>query len=207
MSPDRSLGMKQICRELSNKGIDLLTLDALDVFAREGDWQTFVYARKVRSLTAWEVNPEFEAGLRKNLPIAKVEITDSIEKLKNYNNGKFGFIVIDNPQGSYGRSNQYCEHFDVLPNLNKVIDNEAIIIFNVNCEPFNFEKYPEWKRRREEFYKQPDTSRLSLYFLMHFYGQYFKQLGFEIRFIFSVFRDECRPLSYLHYIVASLGRV
>ncbi|MFN8255475.1 MAG: hypothetical protein U0W24_07290 [Bacteroidales bacterium] len=201
MSIDRSLGMKQICRELLNKGIDLVNLDALEVFAREGDWQTFVYSGKVKSLTAWEINREFEAGLRRNLPKAKVEIVDSVEKLKNYINGKFGFIVIDNPQNTFGKNNEYCEHFDILPNINNVIEKEALVIFNVNSEPFDLENYPIWKKRREEFYKITDTSKLSLFFLMNFYRNYFDKEGFDTGFIFSIFREECKPLSYLHYIV------
>jgi len=56
---------------------------ALEIFAREGDWQTQAYADKVKSLEAWEINPAFESALRKNLPGAKILITDSIEELEN----------------------------------------------------------------------------------------------------------------------------
>lgn len=46
-------------------------MDALEVFAREGDWVTYKYAPYVKSVEAWEINPSYLPKLQTNIPKAK----------------------------------------------------------------------------------------------------------------------------------------
>ena len=62
----------------------------------------------------------------------------------------------------FGEKN--CEHFDVIKNIGKLIDNEAIIVFLVNKKPFFFKKFIQknrlWKKRRKEFYGDLDVENI-----------------------------------------------
>ena len=65
----REIAIKRICNKLVNQyGIKLNDKVALDFFAREGDWQTQHYADKVKKVYAWEINPQHEQSLKRNLP-------------------------------------------------------------------------------------------------------------------------------------------
>lgn len=207
MEPDRSIGMLEICRILESKNISLKRFKALDLFARKGDWQTYVYANQVATLEAWEILPEFEAELNQNLPNAIIRITDSILELKNGFSNKYDFIVLDNPQNTFGENHEYCEHFDVLPHIHQLIDKKAIVIFNINKNPFNIEKYEKWENRRNQFYGKEETKNININELAHFYTQYFLDFRLKTNFNFAVFREECKPLDYLYYFVFELEKI
>lgn len=138
----RELGIKSIVECLKDRGVQLEKLKALDFFAREGDWQTAHYANLVASIEAWEINPQFEESLRKNLPHAKVKIGDSHLLAKDASD-KYDMIVLDNPQSCYG---DYCEHFDALTASLPLLENTGIIVFNVKTQPFNYDLNRRWQR-------------------------------------------------------------
>jgi hypothetical protein len=48
------------------------------------------------------------------------------------NFSKYDFIVVDNPQNCYGPKLKYCEHFEVIPKIARLLDKEGIIIFDIN---------------------------------------------------------------------------
>lgn len=194
--------MKKICAELKNKGLDLSKMKTLEIFARDGSWQTTAYAEKVKSVEAWEIDQIFKKDLRKNLPKAKIRIIDSIKEIRNKNNfSKYDFIVVDNGQGCYGNKNQYCEHFDVVPQIAKLINNEGVIIFNINREPFNFDNFPKWQKRRNIYYNRKNIRKLSLKWLLNFYKKLFLNFGYKTSFSFSVSRNDFEHNDYLHYLV------
>ncbi len=205
---DRSIGMKKLCSELIKYGIGLSSRDAIELFAREGDWQTHVYAHMVKSLELWEIDAKCKAKLKKNFPTAAVKITDSIKELKTSFsfNKKYGFIVIDNPQACYGPGNCYCEHFDIITEIHKIAQDDVVVIFNVNKEPFNYDASPEWKKRRDGFYKLKDTSKIPMKFFMKFYKELFKKQGFEAVLCFDVSREELEHNDYLYYLVFHLKK-
>jgi hypothetical protein len=190
----------KVCARLKSDGIDMRKLSALDFFAREGDWQTVVYAREVGVLEAWEINSQFQAGLQRNLPGAKVRIVDSYV-YGAQTKDRFDFLVLDNPQATFGPNGRYCEHFEALPIALRLLKPRAFLIFNLNWAPFNFEMQAEWQRRRAEFYGVEDTSSLSLEcFLLPFYQTYFEEHGFEViqRFV------QPRNNEYLAYAIFQL---
>jgi len=201
-------GMKKICKRLSSKKIELGQMRALEIFARDGSWQTAAYADKVASLVAWEINSIFENDLRNNLPNAKIKITDSIKELDNQQNfSKFDLIVIDNGQNCYGNEREYCEHFDVIPKIAKLLDHKGVLIFNINKKPFNFTNYPDWNKRRLEFYNKKNTAELDLDWLLEFYNDLFFKFGYKTNFSFSVSREDFEHADYLHYLIFHLEKI
>lgn len=176
----RGEAMARICVRLKSEGVDMRQLSALDFFAREGDWQTVVYAREAGAIEAWEISPECLPGLQRNLPGAVVRIVDSYAYAAQTTD-RFDFVVLDNPQATFGPEGRYCEHFEALPAALRLLRPGAFLIFNLNRAPFNFKAHPEWQRRRTEFYGVTDTASLSLEgFLLPFYQRYFEARGFKV---------------------------
>lgn len=199
----RGEAMRKVCAELTARAFPLANSSALEFFAREGDWQTRVYAGQVKSLEAWEIDPQFAKGLENNLPQAKIRITDSFVAAREIENkNKFDFIVLDNPQGVYGPDNAYCEHFDALPIALPLLKNQGVLLFNVNRAPFNYEEKTEWRLRRNSFYKVSDSSRFTGPELLSFYRNFFIEEGYESTFSFEVQRNS----EYLSYLVFGLKR-
>jgi len=113
-------------------------MDALEVFGFTGEYHTKFYAPIVRSLEVWEINPNLEDSLKKNLPNSRIKITDAFNEIK-YTLEKFDLIVIDNPVTTFGK---YCEHFDLFPDIFRITKKKAVIILNVLFEmPQVEEKY------------------------------------------------------------------
>jgi len=191
----RGEAMKALLCRLEEVGEPLAEYDALEYFARAGDWQTTTYASRVRTVTAWEIMPDHEAELRRNLPNAHIRIGDSYELAheERYLNS-VQFIVMDNPQGIFGK---YCEHFEALPLVRQLVSRKGgVVIFNINRHPFDYEKNPLWKKRRSEYYGR-DASDLEVDFLLEFYSQRFSESGLNTRFSF----EQPRNKEYLSYMV------
>ena len=195
----RGEAMRRVCDRLDKMGEPLGNYQALEFFARRGDWQTTVYASKVKSLHAWEIASEFEMALKRNLPRAEIRIGDSYKLAQEKcNQGKFDFIVFDNPQNVFG---DRCEHFEALPLTPQLITEQGVVIFNINRRPFDYEKSPEWQKRRSEYYKC-DASILDGGFLLAFYSRKFATMGLKVRFSF----EQQRNKEYLSYLVFGLDR-
>lgn len=197
--------MEELLAAIQKHGVNLTKLNALEMFGRGGDWHTIYYAKKINSLEVWEVDIEWKQELERNLPNANLKFVDTIRTLANNTNlQKYSFVVIDNPQNLFGPNlpntdePQYCEHFDVLPYLNKILD-DGIVVFNVNPIPYNYEKFPSWQNRRRKFYGNVDTSNLHLNFLIDFYTKFFLNQGFDVRFQTYVRRITPTPIEVLYY--------
>ena len=187
------------------KRVDISKLDALEVFGRTGDWHTTVYANKIKSLQVWEIDKKWKNALKKNLPNAKIKILDSIKTIvENLEPSKFDLIIIDNPMTTFGTKkepNLYCEHFDFIKNIGNIIDKEAIIIFNINKNPFDYDKFPEWKKCREKFYERKRTAKLGIRFLIKFYKKLFLKIGYK-----TVFQKIFKRHEYSDYFVFFLRK-
>ena len=205
--PDKKLFYERMNDVITflEKRVDVSKLNALEVFGRAGDWHTTAYANRVKSLQVWEIDKKWKNILKKNLPNAKIKILDSIKIIvENLEPSKFDLIVIDNPMNTWGTKKEpsfYCEHFDFIKHIGNIIDKEAILIFNINKNPFDYDKFLEWKKRREKFYKRKRTSKLSLQFLILFYKKLFLMIGYKTIFQKIFKRDE-----YLDYFVFFLRK-
>jgi len=192
---------------LENQGIELNKLSTLEMFGRDGTAHVTAYAEKVRSLEVWEIDKKWEADLKNNLPNAKIKIIDSVNQINNgLNLPKFDLIIIDNTIPMFGPENEpnkYCEHFDFIKNIGKIMEDNAIIVFNINKEPFNYDHQLAWKKRREGFYGAVNTSNLSIEFLLNFYKELFLNLNLA-----TVFCDYVsRHLPHLDYFIFNLRKI
>ncbi len=179
---------------------DLTDYSALDIFAREGDWQSFRLNNKVKSLEAWEINEEFIPNLKKNLPDAKVICQDSIQFINNNDYNKFDLLIVDNGLNCYGPNRMYCEHFDFIHNIKNVVWQDSFIIFNICRKPFNYSNYPDWINRRNKFYQVEDSSDLSLEFFETFYKKLFNDMGFQVTEYYTECREYYNDIDYLYYV-------
>jgi hypothetical protein len=183
--------MCRVLRELERRGVTLTELAALEVFGREGVWHTQDYAGRVERLEVWEIDESFERGLKRNLPRATIKITDSFTEVKLTRN-KFGLVVIDNPMSVYGK---YCEHFELFPDIFRVLDDEAVIIVNVvssispearTTYPYLFSK--EHLDRRRTFYGTHRPEKLSPETIVDAYRQMARRHDFGLEWSFFVAR-------------------
>jgi hypothetical protein len=196
----RGKAMSLIMNQLNRMGINISSLKALEFFARKGNWHTLSYANKVNSIAAWEIDSKFENDLIKNIPYSSIRIGNSFELAKEskYSNS-FDLIVFDNPQGVYG---EYCEHFECLNLISNLISKTGgVVIFNINKNPFNYDTDSIWAKKRNKFYSLHDASNLDVDFLLNFYRDKFKDLGFKTIFSFEQKRNE----EYLSYLVFNLN--
>jgi hypothetical protein len=178
-SIDRSQAIRKVYQYFNQKGYDFKSKTFLDVFARDGRWQSSFLASKVLRTEAWEVDAEFEKELTLNLPSnSQVKICNSIETIKKTKD-KFDIIVFDNPMACYGPNNMYSEHFDIIRNFHLVSKETALVIFNVKTKPYNYEDNLLWQQRRNSFYGVDDASELKLDYLKRFYKNLFKVLNYK----------------------------
>lgn len=191
--------MKRIVDRLKTEcSIPISNATAVDFFARDGGWQTVAFAAEVGSVCAWEIDPQYLPALEANLPKgSEITLGNSYEiALRPENKSRFDFIVIDNPQGIFGDAK--CEHFEALPLVSHLAKQTAVLIFNVNIQPFNYDQHPAWAARRIEYYGR-ESAQLSMDFVLDFYRKKLNELGFSIQ---QLFAENRAPADYLYSISA-----
>jgi len=203
----RDTAIRKIFYNLESLGIKLGQKELLAAFARDGSWQTSFMASLVEKVTAWEIDENFEKDLRNNLPPnAEIIIGDSF-RLIHEEKKKFDIIVFDNPMACFGKNREYSEHFDIIRNFKLVSKSEVVLIFNVKTRPFNYKKNLEWQKRREEFYKNKETSDLGLPFLKNFYIDLFLKEGYETAHLFIEKRPQETGLYQFCFIMGRINSV
>ena len=188
-----ALRMNGVVDFLKSKNIHLEKLHAVEIFGGIGETDA-ILAKNVKTFEIWEIDQKFRPKLEKNFPNAKIKICDSIEILnKSQKIQKFDLVLIDNPMSVFGikkNSFDYCEHFDIIKNIDKLIDKEAIVIFLVNKKPFFSKKLKKkntlWREKRQKFYGNVDTNNMSTQFLTSFYIELFRSLGLMTIFVSSI---------------------
>ena len=188
-----ALRMNHVVDFLKSKDVPLEKFRAVEIFGGIGKTDA-VLTKNVKTFEIWEIDQKLKPQLEKRFPNAKIKICDSIKILnKSQKIGKFDLILIDNPMSVFGtkkNSYEYCEHFDIIKNIDKLIDKEAIVIFLVNKKPFFSKKLKKknilWRKRRHEFYGNVDTNNMSVQFLTSFYTELFMSLGLMTIFVNSI---------------------
>jgi hypothetical protein len=145
---------------------DLSQVDALDMFARNGQLTVKQYFHRVKTLDVWELAPEHRDDLRKFCP-REIKIGCSYSTLSRCEK-QYGLIVVDTPQGvhsDYAGVPRY-EHFDVLARIGKIMADRCVVVLYVNKKPYDrkelgshgydsYDEYDfeEWMRVRHRFYE------------------------------------------------------
>jgi hypothetical protein len=183
--------MCRVVRELKRRGVNLGALHALEMFGGTGGGHTVDYAPYVASLEVWEVQPTLASVLHKNLPHATIEIVDSFAQLE-LTKKKFDLVVVDPP---YEMFNGYCEHFELLPGVFRILNTFAILILNIRLEIVVFSRYSdEHFERRRAFYHVKDPTSISLERMIKVYKDLASQHGFEVKWWFAKDRVFMYPL-------------
>jgi hypothetical protein len=189
------LPMQVVVTELQKRGVDLGRLRALDVFAGTGERTSRHYAPLVGSLEAWELEPSFEPELRRNLPRAHVKITDSYEEVHRAE-GNFDLIFVDNSASPHGG---HSEHFDLFPQLFRLLSDEAILVLHVlpKSDKLTRRGYPqlfndEHLAQRRSFYQTDRPEHIPLKQLAGHYRALLEEHGFSPQWHFFVRRWEVR---------------
>lgn len=200
---ERHVAMSQIVHQLKTTfNFPLEEARALELFAREGDWQTIVYAPHVKSLEVWEINPRCYEGLRRNLPNAEIKITDTWKEIKKTQK-KYDLVVADCPQATYGENDEHCEHFGLLPDIFRIANDGCVIILNVNITPYDLDRQPSWKERREEYYKTHRPEKLAFDAVIRHYKRICQENNVSMKW----YLFQQRYTGFLYYFVMQIQRI
>ena len=154
---------------------DLTNLDALDMFARNGQLTVANYSHLVANVDCWELGPEHEEALRQYPNCREVRIGCSYQHATQVSS-KYDLVVLDTPQGlhkdAYGSVR--VEHFDALDFSAGLLKPEALVVLYVNKAPYNknvvgthgYDEYEEydfdtWMEFRRRFYEVPNGEVVS----------------------------------------------
>ena len=195
--------MQKILRGLRARGIDLGSLRALELFGGSGGFHTLDYSDEVASLEVWEIDPNLEESLRRNLSEATIRIVNCYDEIKRTPH-RFDLVVVDNPMSIY---DGHCEHFDLFPDLFRVANDEAILLLDVipHAPPEVLKKYPylfneEQLQRRRKFYNSATADNLSLDEIISGYRERTERAGFELEWSFTVRRH------FIYYLALKIRR-
>lgn len=169
--------MHKILKRIKQQGLDPKTLNALEVFGSDGQNHTKDVASIVANLEIWEIEPKHEGSLKRDFPKAEIKITDSYTEIKQTSR-KYGLVIVDNTSIAF---NHY-EHFDLFPDIFRVLTNPAVLILNVMLEvPQN---NPDRLRQRQIFYNATDPKDISLAEIEQTYRALAAQHGWLVDRIF-----------------------
>ncbi|MEM2582663.1 MAG: hypothetical protein QXD09_07700 [Candidatus Caldarchaeum sp.] len=175
-------------RSIQKHSVNLKSLHALELFGGRGDQTTRDYAPYVGQLEIWEIDPNCETALRKAFPNATIRITDSFEEIKKTPK-KFDLVIADAWPRVFGN---YCEHFELFPNIFRILSPTSILIFNVVPEIQKLTT--EHARRRCAFYQVEDPTKIPLEVMIEKYKSLAAENGFQIRWWFYKDRYFLYPL-------------
>ena len=201
--------IQAICRDIERQGFPLATACALEVFGGDGSLHTRYYASRVRSLEVWEHDPRQADALHRNLPNAKIKIVDSYAEIDRTAE-RFDFVWVDNPEMMHG---PYCEHFDLLPRVFRILADQAVIVFVVipRLDAPMERRYPYlWDprfnditvhlARRARFYGTNTPEHVPLPRMLSVYMRLAQEQGYEILWTMT------RHISFFGYLALGMRR-
>lgn len=124
----------------------------LELFAGNGSENTKYLAKYCNKVAGWDINPVFEKDFKATINGATFTNRNSVEFLECAECNDFSevnIISIDNPTGLF-YENQYCEHFEIINNVWKLVGTRAIVAVNILLEVDMVDTL--WKKRRVSFY-------------------------------------------------------
>ena len=181
--------VEKLVQKILNKS-SLSNLQALDIFARNGESTTKYYSKfytkHCSSLELWEIEGKHRSALEQRFPQAEVKIIDSFKQLR-ITDKKYSFITVDNPVEDYGENLEHSEHFDLFPDVFRVCADSTILIMDIipyaNGTVRRY--YPklfteQHLARRASFYRTQHPEKLSLEEMVNAYRIYAEANGFSI---------------------------
>jgi hypothetical protein len=194
----RAVGLsptQQLFRELKRRGMPTREMDAVEVFAGTGFRHTIDYLGLVKHVEAWELEPSRESALRRNLPGATILITDSFEEVRRTPR-RFGIVMVDNTLTTFG--NGYVEHFDLFPELFRIVTDSSVLVLNV-CPVVPDDERHDAPRmaRRASFYGTDRPLEVPIPRMVEAYSALMTQSGLTLEWQFAIRRAYRRGIHYL----------
>lgn len=201
--------MRRMIREIETHGINLGTLDAVELFAGRGEMQTIDFIGRVRSLEVWELDPKCRPSLERNLPGAAIKIVDTYAEIDR-TQSRFNLVLIDNSTFIHGG---HCEHFDLLPAVYRLLRDRGMVIFAVipqiddaAVRHFSNLTNPEHLQKRREFYGVDDPREVPISVMERTYDHHAESAGFRVDWTF-VWTGSKSPVKRLVQYVTRLAPV
>ena len=175
-------------------------LHGLELFAGDGRRQVEHYADRLASVELWEIDPECSRVLQARYPLARVRTVDSIHALATEDDlDRYDFVAVDNPLTIFGPDGRYCEHFEVLPHLHRVLAPRAVVLLDLVPRPYGARQQPEWMARRSAFYGIEDAEDVDVDVMMRHYTDHFDRAGWSTRHSTAVCREYDAGRDYFWY--------
>lgn len=194
------LALAEIFDWVAARGVQAGDLAGLELFAGDGRRQVQHYIDRLASLELWEVDEDLSARLRNNFPAARVRQTDSIVSIASGEGlDRYDFVAVDNPLGTYGPDDRYCEHFDVVPTVHRLLRSPAVVLLNLVPRPYGASKQPRWMTRRSTYYGVDDVVDLDVDFLLTHYETRFEEVGWSTRDSTATCREYDAGRDYFWY--------
>ena len=198
--------MLRLLDELGRRGVDVPSLDALEIFGSDGLDHTTTYADRVRTLEVWEIDENLRPRLGENLPKASIRIADSYTEVTQTAK-RFDFVVIDNPIGPYGA---HCDHFGLFPDkVFWIARDRCILALDVipRINLVTLKHFPEliekdYLERRKQFYGAEDAMHIPIERMAARYRGFAEQNGFRGAWSFHIKRSDAG----VHYLVLGIRK-
>ncbi|WP_372997661.1 hypothetical protein [Lutispora sp.] len=177
----------------------------LELFGGRGRIYTQFLAQKCTSTIGWEINKDCENEFLKNVPNSKFINIDTVKTLSEADEIKLGcdvnIISIDNPLGIY--NGKYCEHFELIDHIHKVIKHKSIVAFNIVKKPYGIETQQNWVVRRKQFY-DTDLVELDMSLIPQFYQKILINQGLNVYEMKLICRELHEGQDYFYMLICAL---
>ncbi len=174
----KKVAMQKVVQELHERGIELNTLDAIELFGRDGGWSTDFISGELNSIDIVEISPEYENILKSKYKDSNIYIDNTYEFIKNKPK-KYDLILSDNPASKHG---DYFQHFSLFPDIFNLFNKKTIFILNI-IPDYTIMKYnpneQEEYRALKEFYNI-NLVKISNNEMIEIYDKLAKENNFSI---------------------------
>jgi len=181
-------------------------LKCIELFSREGDWHTQTLFSGYSDITLCEIDSQYKDSLSLNFPHANIQILDSIHMLETLSDDshRYDLISIDNPLGCFDK---YCENFEVVDNIHKLLKDKAILLINIVPRPYNYKDIvKDWKKRRQDFYNVENDESINFNEILKTYKKKLSRAGFNISDYEYICKEYADDLDYLYYLCLNLEK-
>lgn len=181
-------------------------LNVVELFCGDGTLFSGLMSKHCDSLVGYEIDPKKEHAFLQNVRNGVFICRDSVKMMQEAQEGELGtyhIITIDSPSCIYG--NNYCESFEIVPNLYKILPNNevSIIALDIIHVPYNIEINQEWINRRSQFYLT-DGNVLDIEYAKDFYSQKLREQGVDVIEMKPVCREWRDGIDYFYMLIASV---
>ncbi len=175
----------------------------LELFCGRGEMFTCRVAALANSFFGIDIDSTCRNNFLANIPGSKFLEGDSVklEALCNLTWRNFDLVSIDNPLGCFG---SYCEHFEALEQLPRLVASRSCVVFNVVTQPYNYNDphLLPWLERRRAYYGHVDPVDISTVFLTTFYRKKLEEMGLSVDDIRIICRETNESVPYFHSVIA-----